>query len=366
MAEIYDPYTWTEGFFRAHRGECIHYLVEMNQLILYKLLVEDRDYDTVAVGLGAIHHALLLMFVSGPRDDALLEQTMEYMVSEAVLRIFGASYKFRDYDDDARRQQALKLFQNVEELGEGHQGVKGIRGLTAMSRRFIRDLESGLSLAQIRRSHANVFPDPHKAIESVCLSMRDGGEFLERLDPTPAGEKSEEAAGSWETAAPREAAAARAPEPAPKRRRGCLPGAVLGLILLAAIALGLCGLLFGRSLRPAAPAGDPAEAEQTAGAPGGAEEQREESVIIFPHSSEEPLDREEIENLSNGDLNRAINEIYARNGYIFRSTELREYYGQFDWYREEVIADEFTMDLLNPVERENCNLLINERNYRNE
>lgn len=365
MAEINNPYSWTEDYVRTRRGECIHYMQEMNQLILYKLLVEDEDYDTVAVGLNAIHHGCLVLFVCGTQDDSFVEQIIDYIVAEAVLLIFGASFKFRDFgDEEDRRERALRLFQSAEKLGGYHPDVRGIQALTAMSKRFIRDLESGHSLAQIRRSHANVFPDPHQAIDSICLSMRDGGEMLERLGATgeygePRERRYEPATQRTETPPP---ARSRSQKPAPKRREFFF-GWVLGILLLVAAVLGPRTLLFDRSAPlQVAPVGNEGQEEQEVLSDG--EEEPWDGGSIFPNSSTKLLNRQDVEALSDSDLSFAINEIYARNGYIFQSGELREYYGQFDWYVGEIPADEFTMDLLNEIERQNCNLLVGERNRR--
>lgn len=86
--------------------------------------------------------------------------------------------------------------------------------------------------------------------------------------------------------------------------------------------------------------------------------------FIFPDSDTELIAQEEIENLSDSDLTYAINEIYARHGYIFRSDELRQYYEQFSWYMGEIPSSEFSVDCFNQIEQQNWNLLVKERDRR--
>lgn len=87
-------------------------------------------------------------------------------------------------------------------------------------------------------------------------------------------------------------------------------------------------------------------------------------AAVFPYSDSQLLNSWEIENLSDSDLTYAINEIYARHGYIFKSDELRRHFEQFDWYHGTIAADDFSFDLLNSIEQQNLNLLANERNRR--
>lgn len=89
-----------------------------------------------------------------------------------------------------------------------------------------------------------------------------------------------------------------------------------------------------------------------------------EDGVIFPDSSDERLDEDEVKNLSDEDLRYAINELYARHGYIFKDEELGEYYSQFDWYEGKVKAEDFSMDMFNDVEQDNVEMLQKERDRR--
>ena len=86
--------------------------------------------------------------------------------------------------------------------------------------------------------------------------------------------------------------------------------------------------------------------------------------FVFPNSDTVLIEPWEAEGLSDDDLTYAINEIYARHGYIFRSDELRGYYQQFSWYIGEVPSDEFSVDVFNPIEQQNWSLLVGERDRR--
>ena len=90
-----------------------------------------------------------------------------------------------------------------------------------------------------------------------------------------------------------------------------------------------------------------------------------EEGIIFPNSSEEIIDKGKIEELTDEELRYAINELYARNGYIFKDDELRAYYEKYDWYEQTVKPDDFSLDLFNDVEKENLDTMQKERDSRN-
>lgn len=56
-------------------------------------------------------------------------------------------------------------------------------------------------------------------------------------------------------------------------------------------------------------------------------------------------------------LEIARNEIYARHGYIFSSSRLKEFFGQFSWYQETYTSDTFPEHLLNQYEKESRELI---------
>lgn len=60
-----------------------------------------------------------------------------------------------------------------------------------------------------------------------------------------------------------------------------------------------------------------------------------EAELIFPNSDTQKITTAEMDAKlkSRSDLRLAINEIYARHGYLFSNEEYLEYFNQFDWYQ---------------------------------
>lgn len=58
----------------------------------------------------------------------------------------------------------------------------------------------------------------------------------------------------------------------------------------------------------------------------------EHSGDVFPESSSRNLSESEVAGISGEQAQAAINEIFARNGYIFKSSELQSYYESKSWY----------------------------------
>lgn len=92
----------------------------------------------------------------------------------------------------------------------------------------------------------------------------------------------------------------------------------------------------------------------------------ESGEFIFPDSNKVVEDSGDIEQLSDDDLRIAINEIYARHGYHFKSADLQEYFNSTRWYEDEGITNqsEITAEL-NKYEKENLENLTAERANRN-
>lgn len=74
--------------------------------------------------------------------------------------------------------------------------------------------------------------------------------------------------------------------------------------------------------------------------------------FLLPQSSVQPLSPAAIAGLDKAQLRIARNEIYARNGRIFKSPDLAAHFAKFAWYKP--VADEVT---LSPVEQANVSLL---------
>ena len=95
--------------------------------------------------------------------------------------------------------------------------------------------------------------------------------------------------------------------------------------------------------------------------------QYDSSDFVFPESSSRKLTRTEIEvtlaamsgqPISNSFAQDAINEIYARNGFIFKSGPLADYYRSTSWYSED---PNYSINDLSAIERYNVDLLAEYR-----
>lgn len=148
------------------------------------------------------------------------------------------------------------------------------------------------------------------------------------------------------------------------RHSGCLiPLLVVAVLIFGIILIILCF----DAVRPSLSTGRPAPMEVTDTAetpPEDTPDPDPSAGYIFPHSDTGLIGQWELDALSDSDLTYAINEIYARHGYIFRSDELRGYYEQFSWYTGEIPAGEFSVDCFNQIEQQNWNLLVKERDRR--
>ena len=82
---------------------------------------------------------------------------------------------------------------------------------------------------------------------------------------------------------------------------------------------------------------------------------------ILPGSADHELTQDELSQLTQKGLCYAKNEIYARHGRGFNSSELREYFEQQDWYKKEYDpsgeSDSIIVGLMTPSEVKNIGLL---------
>ncbi len=78
---------------------------------------------------------------------------------------------------------------------------------------------------------------------------------------------------------------------------------------------------------------------------------------IFWDSNIRYLTDSDVAGLTLQQLNYAKNEIYARRGYIFTSQELRDYFGNKDWYHGTMTPDQFSTSIFNEYELANISLL---------
>lgn len=82
---------------------------------------------------------------------------------------------------------------------------------------------------------------------------------------------------------------------------------------------------------------------------------------IFPNSSDEYLSESEVSVLTKEEAQEAINEIYARRGYIFRNEDIYNYFCRYDWYNPSIPADDFSDAVFSQIELDNIHLLAKYR-----
>ncbi len=88
--------------------------------------------------------------------------------------------------------------------------------------------------------------------------------------------------------------------------------------------------------------------------------------FVLPESNTTKLSREDVAYSTNGDIEqvqKAINEIYARHGYIFGDKKYDKLFRSYEWYTPMYKPDKFDNDWLNKNEKANLNLLTG---YRDE
>jgi hypothetical protein len=78
---------------------------------------------------------------------------------------------------------------------------------------------------------------------------------------------------------------------------------------------------------------------------------------LLPFSSERYLTGADIAGFSADQIQTAINEIYARHGYIFRTPEILDYFRQYDWYLPSVADASLVYSSCSAVERANIEFL---------
>lgn len=91
---------------------------------------------------------------------------------------------------------------------------------------------------------------------------------------------------------------------------------------------------------------------------GGASSSSDSSEYMFADSSTRKLSESEVSSLSASEAQYAINEIYARNGYVFKTDSIQSYFESKSWYHAD---SSFTMNDLNETERYNVSLLTKYR-----
>ncbi len=74
----------------------------------------------------------------------------------------------------------------------------------------------------------------------------------------------------------------------------------------------------------------------------------------FPQATERLLVLADLSNLSKEDMKIMRNEIFARHGYIFKTLEMKSYFGAQSWYHGQY--DDVTT-MLSEIEKQNVELI---------
>ena len=80
------------------------------------------------------------------------------------------------------------------------------------------------------------------------------------------------------------------------------------------------------------------------------------NMTILPDSSTRKLEKSEIQDLTNDELNKAYNEIFARHGHEFKNKALREYFELCPWYTP-IAGKAVTLNELTEIERYNLDII---------
>lgn len=92
----------------------------------------------------------------------------------------------------------------------------------------------------------------------------------------------------------------------------------------------------------------------------GLEELPDTTGMIFPDSGEVRLNNSDVDGMDMDELRSALNEIYARHGYIFHNEKYQKEFEEYSWYEPTIDADDWDGDTeLNRIEKYNVEFLKN-------
>lgn len=92
----------------------------------------------------------------------------------------------------------------------------------------------------------------------------------------------------------------------------------------------------------------------------GLEDLPDTTGMVFPDSADVRLNNSDIDGMDMDELRSALNEIYARHGYIFHNEKYQKEFESYSWYEPTVDADDWDGDTeLNRVEKYNVEFLKN-------
>lgn len=79
--------------------------------------------------------------------------------------------------------------------------------------------------------------------------------------------------------------------------------------------------------------------------------------FFFPDSDGRYLSPEDLQGMDDDQVQKAINDIYARNGYIFKNSLFQNYYDAQDWYYPQTNDMDEIREYMNDCERANCEMM---------
>lgn len=342
-----DTYNWTPDFVSSNRVECLRILQTLNSVVVD--LLREKNYIDAITGMKKISLGLIKLQNENLGDFDLQIILLAMLMPEvSILGILDL-----DAPESARRdaalQYALDMANNPEhELAACYPIAKD----AVLS--YISDLKSGAPLAQIKQKY-NFPADGFDALASLDRALAAARSSSSPVSSySPSASPAAPSASSYSPPPP--STRSKSPAP-PARSRGWIV-----LLILAAIGAFIFCTRMNIAGNWPAPSGDTQQPELSPDET--ADQLYQNNGFIFPDSDTALVEQWEIEALSDSDLTYAINEIYARHGYLFRNDELREYYEQFSWYAGEIPSAEFSVDCFNQIEQQNWNLLVNERDRR--
>ncbi len=129
------------------------------------------------------------------------------------------------------------------------------------------------------------------------------------------------------------------------------------LILIPFFALAFVGAICGKSDDPASSDQKKKELEMQKNSESSLSNSNNSAgsnFSIYPQASDKLLTNDDVSNLDAWELKIMRNEIYARHGYIFKTEEMKTYFGSQKWYspRYESVDDRLT-----EVEKKNIALI---------
>lgn len=80
-----------------------------------------------------------------------------------------------------------------------------------------------------------------------------------------------------------------------------------------------------------------------------------QAIGRYPYASQRLLTDDDIKNMQQYDLRIMRNEIYARHGFVFQNTDMKNYFTSQSWYTPQY---ENVIDMLSTVEKNNIAFII--------